>query len=159
MALDVTPEEKAVGQANFDRVAGELKRREAAGELTRRDFMKSLGLTGTGLAVAVTAAVLFNYDPKVTEAKPVKAALIGAGDEGGVLVGEHDPKSVQIIAVCDIRPSNLERIFEDENIDKKTGKRRPTPSPRKGLNFHYGRAANKTIKQYRDYKEMLAKEK
>ncbi|MBI1918499.1 MAG: Gfo/Idh/MocA family oxidoreductase [Planctomycetes bacterium] len=139
MALDVTPEEKAVGQANFDRVAGEL---------TRRDFMKSLALTGTGLAVPVTAAVLFNYDPKVTEAKPVKAALIGTGDEGGVLMGEHDPKSVQIIAVCDIRPSNLERIFKGE-----------PKGPRKGLNFHYGRAATKTIKQYRDYKEMLAREK
>src|SRR5262245_55408849 len=139
MALDVTPDEKAVGQANFDRVAGEL---------TRRDFMKSLALTGTGLAVPVTAAVLFNYDPKVTEAKPVKAALIGAGDEGGVLMGEHDRKSVEIIAVCDIRPSNLERIFKGES-----------KGPRKGLNFHYGRAANKTIKQYRDYKEMLNKEK
>src|SRR5438093_10937025 len=146
MALDVTPEEKAVGQANFDRVAGELKRREAAGELTRRDFMKSLALTGTGLAVPVTAAVLFNYDPKVTEAKPVKAALIGAGDEGGVLVGEHDRKSVEIIAVCDIRPSNLERIFTGDLESDASGRKVPKKgSPRKGLNFHYdGRAANKT---------------
>src|SRR5262245_62957105 len=102
MALDVTPEEKAVGQANFDRVAGEL---------TRRKFMESLVLT-SGVIVPVSAAVYFGYKSDDSpNGKPVKAALIGAGDEGGVLIGEHDPKFVQIIAVCDIRPSNQERIF------------------------------------------------
>src|SRR5437763_15633358 len=111
MALDITPEEKAVGQANFDRVAEGLKRAEG---LTRRDFMKSLAVTG-GVVVPVSAAVYFGFKSDGPGGKgPVKAALIGAGDEGGVLVGEHDPKFVEIIAVCDIRPSNRKRIFEDE---------------------------------------------
>ena len=41
----------------------------------------------------------------------MKAGLIGAGDEGGVLAGEHNPAYVQFIAYSDIRPSNQARIF------------------------------------------------
>src|SRR5262245_5385511 len=158
MALDVTPEEKAVGQANFDRVAGQLTRNE----LTRRDFIKSLALTG-GIVVPVSAAVYFGYkSDEGPGGKPVKAALIGAGDEGGVLIGEHDPKFVEIIAVCDIRPSNRERIFTgDMEVNQATGRKtRKKNSPRKGLNFHYGVGADKIIKVYPDdYKVMLEKEK
>src|SRR3954454_1819724 len=135
MALDMTPEEKAAGQANFDRVADGL---------TRRDFMKSLALTG-GIVLPVSAAVYFGYKSESVADRPVKAALIGAGDEGGVLVGEHNPKYLEIVAVCDIRPTNQERIFtgdlEKDGTPKKT-------SPRKGLVFHYGRNAKQSIKVF-----------
>jgi predicted dehydrogenase len=90
------------------------------------------------------------------EGNPVRAGLIGGGDEGGVLVGEHNPDYLQFIAVCDLRPSNLadsyndrrpgtDRIFRGEN----------PPSPRKGFERIYGEDSL-GIKRYRDYKELLA---
>ena len=145
MALNMTPEEKKLGQENFQRVADEL---------TRRDFMKSLMWTGVAV-VPVSAAAYFQYakDAKVVEDKPVKAALIGAGDEGGVLMGEHNPKYLQIVAVADFRPSNQKRIFtgdlEKDGSPKKS-------SPRRGLKYHYGPDAEKKIAVYDDYKKLLA---
>lgn len=140
MAIDVTPEQREIGKANF---------RNVAEGLTRRDFMKSLTLTGATV-VPVTAAAYFGYSKWTAEDhKPVKAALIGSGDEGGVLVGEHNPKFLEIVAVCDIRPSNQKRIFEDER------KRNPN-SPRKGLKYHYGSDAPKKIPVVANYHEVLS---
>src|ERR687885_806717 len=107
MALDLTPEQKELGKANFQRVAKGLK--EAEG-VTRRDFMKSMALTA-GVAVPVSAAAYFQYSAETVPGKPVRTALIGAGDEGGVLIGEHNPKYLEIVAVSDIRPTNKTRIF------------------------------------------------
>src|SRR5438105_4107948 len=84
MALDITPEERATGQANFDRVASGLAQkdpREPDGT-TRRGFMKSLLLT-SGVVLPVSAGVYFGYKSEGVDGKPVKAALIGGGDEGG----------------------------------------------------------------------------
>src|SRR5690349_20302860 len=136
MALDMTPEQREVGKANFQRVADGL---------TRRGFLKSLAVTGS-VVVPVTAAAYFQYSNDRFKGKPVKAGLIGAGDEGGVLIGEHNPEFLEIVAVSDIRPTNQKRIFEGEL------KKNPT-SPRKGLNFHYGRNASKSIKVYERYQD------
>jgi predicted dehydrogenase len=132
MSLSLTPERKAEGKANFEAAV----HRHAS----RRDFMK--GLLAAGAAVPVTAAAYFGYQK--LKGNPVKVGLIGAGDEGGVLVGEHNPEYLRFVAVADIRPSNLKRIFEGE----------PT-GPRKGFNRIYGREAAQ-IKQYDDYKQLLA---
>jgi predicted dehydrogenase len=140
MALDLTREEKELGKENFANVSGDL---------TRRGFMKSMVLAGGAVAVAGPAAY-FGYQK--LSGKPVKAALIGGGDEGGVLIGEHNPEYLEFAAVCDIRPSNMKRIFDGD----------PGNSPtklRKGLKFHYGKDCDKSIHQYTDYKEMLDKEK
>src|SRR5215471_17284853 len=102
MAIDLTPEQRAAGKANFNRTADGL---------TRRGFMKSLAASGAAVAVAAPAAY-FGY--KSIQGNPVKAVLIGAGDEGGVLVGEHNPAYLEFIAYSDIRPSNQRRIFENE---------------------------------------------
>src|ERR671929_2123507 len=59
---------------------------------------------------------------------PVKAALIGGGDEGGVLIGEHNPDFLKFVAVCDIRPTNMKRIFEGD----------PKVPLRKGFKKVYG---------------------
>ena len=124
MAIDLTPEQRAAGKANFNRTADGL---------TRRGFMKSLAATGGAVAIAAPAAY-FGY--KSIEGKPVKAVLIGGGDEGGVLVGEHNPAYLEFIAVCDIRPSNMKRIFEgDEKVKL-----------RKGFNKVYGDRAKKIKK-------------
>src|SRR5205823_10480607 len=103
----------------------------------------------TALAGAATlpiaAAAFFGYNYKDMQNRPVKAGLIGAGDEGGVLVGEHNPQYLEFIAYSDIRPFNQERIFKGE----------PT-GLRKGFNFHYGKDAKDKIKLYTDYHDLLA---
>jgi predicted dehydrogenase len=145
MALDMTPEQKAVGQGNFHRVVGKLAEgtnQEGQG-ITRRRFMQ--GLVAAGAAVPLSAAAYYGYSNSGFSGRPVKAGLIGAGDEGGVLVGEHNPAYIQFIAYSDIRPSNQARIFTGE----------PT-GPRKGFNFHYGSAAKNNIRLYEDYKLLLA---
>ncbi|MCS6850423.1 MAG: Gfo/Idh/MocA family oxidoreductase [Gemmataceae bacterium] len=139
MAIDVTPEQREIGKANFHRVVGGL----AQAEPTRRDFMK--GMLAGAAALPIGAAAYFGYNADRLDGRPVRTALIGAGDEGGVLVGEHNPRYLEIVAVCDIRPSNQKRIFKGE------GK-----GPRWGLEHHYGRDAAKKIKLYTNsYKEML----
>jgi predicted dehydrogenase len=134
MALDLTAEQKEIGKANFERMVGQHG-------LSRRDFMK--GLLAAGAVLPVSAAVYFGYEKLA--GKPVKAGLIGAGDEGGVLVGEHNPEFLEFIACSDIRPSNQERIFTGQSN-----------TPRKGFERVYGKEARKKIKVYADYKELLA---
>lgn len=133
MAIDLTPEQRAAGKANFNRTADGL---------SRRGFMKSLVASGAAVAVASPAAY-FGY--KSIEGKPVKAALIGGGDEGGVLAGEHNPAYLEFVAVCDIRPSNMKRIFEGD----------PKTPLRKGFNKVYQERAKK-IKTLNTYDAFLA---
>jgi predicted dehydrogenase len=135
MSLYLSPEQKELGRTNFQRAVGTYA-------LTRRDFMKGMLAAGAALPVA-GAAYYFGY--KQLDGKPVKAALIGGGDEGGVLVGEHNPEYLEFVAVCDIRPSNLKRIFRGE----------PAPSPRKGFDHIYG-IRSISINQHTDYNQMLA---
>jgi predicted dehydrogenase len=143
MALDMTPEQKAIGKANFNRAVGKLAE-SAEQSLNRRQFMQ--GLVAAGATVPIAAAAYFGYNNSTFTGRPVKAGLIGAGDEGGVLVGEHNPAYVEFIAFSDIRPSNFnERIFKGE----------PT-GVRRGFNFHYGRNAKQNITHYVDYRELLA---
>ncbi len=111
--------------------------------MLRRQFMKGmLAATGT---LPLTAAAYYGYKEAgdVVKKNPVKTALIGAGDEGGVLVGEHNPEYLEFVAVCDIRPYNQERIFKGED----TG-------PRKGFQRIYGKDARKNIKLYTDEEQM-----
>ena len=140
MAIDLTPEQRAAGKANFAHTADGS---------TRRGFMKSLAVAGGAVAVAAPAAY-FGY--KSIEGKPVKAVLIGAGDEGGVLVGEHNPQYLEFVAVCDIRPSNMKRIFDGD----------PKVALRKGFKKVYGPNADKNIKKldtYEAFTEELRKNK
>src|SRR5215218_7574926 len=135
MSLDLTPEQKAVGKANYEQATGDLARAGKMGTMAvggekpdpekpdRRDFIK-VGLAA-GAVVPVSAAVYYGYQSWKGN-KAVRTALIGCGDEGGVLIGDHNPEFNEIVAVCDIRPSNMERIFKGD-----TG-------PRKGLNKVYG---------------------
>jgi predicted dehydrogenase len=133
MAIDLTPEQRAAGKSNFARTADGL---------TRRGFMKSLAVSAGAVTVAAPAAY-FGYQS--IKGNPVKAALIGAGDEGGVLVGEHNPDYLQFIAVCDIRPSNMKRVFVGD----------PKTPLRRGFNNVYGSKAAKNIKTIDSYKDFL----
>ncbi len=153
MALDLTPEQKATGKANFEQTAGELARNGKMESMVtggtpdpkkpdRRDFMKA-GLAA-GAVVPVSAAVYYGYQSWKGN-KAVKTALIGCGDEGNILVGDHNPEFNEIVAVCDIRPTNLKRIYDGE----------PTPSPRKGLNKLYGEETAKKIAKYDTLDKLL----
>jgi predicted dehydrogenase len=133
MALDLTEEQKAIGKANFERAVGYQG-------LSRREFMK--GLLGAAAVLPVSAAVYFGYER--LHGKPVRAGLIGAGDEGGVLVGEHNPDYLQFVAYSDLRPSNQERIFRGQR-----------GTPRLGFEKKYGKEARNQIRLYEDYHRLL----
>ena len=146
MALDMSPEDKAVGRENFHRVVGKLAAangQEGRPGVTRRQFMQ--GLVAAGAAIPVSAAAYFGYRQAALNNRPVRAALIGAGDEGGVLVGEHNPAFVQFVAYSDIRPSNQRRIFDGQ-----------PGTPRKGFNYFYGNNARRDIRLFENYEDLLA---
>jgi predicted dehydrogenase len=147
MALDMTPEQRDIGKANFDRSVHELANPPERAGLTRRSFMK--GLLAAGAAVPLSAAAYFGYTR--LHGRPVKAGLIGAGDEGGVLIGEHNPEFVEFVACSDIRPSNHKRVFDGEP---------PSTVPgglwRKGLKRIYGASCEQSIRWYDNYRDLLA---
>src|SRR5260370_39083955 len=142
MALDMTNEQREIGKANFHRTVGGMAQEPAAPTagapggpgMTRRSFMK--GLLAAGAVLPISAAAYFGYTR--LHGRPVRAGLIGAGDEGGVLVGEHNPEFVEFVAYSDIRPSNQKRIFDGDPVRPD----RP-PSPRKGFNRIYGSNASR----------------
>ncbi len=152
MSLDLTPEQKATGKGNYEQAVGDLAR---AGKMpgtmvvgggtvpaqpTRRDALRA-GLAA-GAIIPVSAAVYFGYDSWRGN-KAVRTALIGCGDEGGVLVGEHNPEFNEIVAVCDIRPTNVDRIFKGDS------------GPRKGLNKVYGEQTAAKIEKFDNLDQLL----
>src|SRR5262249_29639436 len=148
MAIDMTPEQRTQGEANFKKAAQTVEE-----HVNRRGFMKSSIIGGSALALGAGAAY-FGY--KKLSGNPVRAALIGGGAGGGVPVGEHNPDCLQFVAACDIRPANMSigrdgkgggRIFDGD----------PKVGLRKGFKRIYGKDAEK-ITPYRDYEEMLKKE-
>src|SRR5436190_19531393 len=145
MALDMFPDQKEVGKSNFNRAVGKLAeddQRQHEQGVTRRRFMQ--GMIAAGATLPISAAAYFGYRHHgfPNTMRPVKAALIGAGDEGGVLVGAHNPQFVEFIAVSDVRPSNQRRIFTGE-----------ASGPRTGLNRHYGSDCRRHIRMFSDYKQ------
>src|SRR5260370_39388778 len=154
MALDMTLEQKETGKGNFNRVVGKLAEADAQAQeqqaqgITRRRFMQGMVAAGATLPVSAAAYFGYRYHGFPSGMRPVKAAIIGTGDEGGVLVGEHNPQFVHFIAYSDIRPTNQRRIFLDERLTNAN-------SPRRGFNHHYGSDAKKHIKLYENYHEML----
>jgi predicted dehydrogenase len=129
----LTAEQKERGRANFHTAV--------ASHIDRRDFMK--GMLAAGAVLPISAAAYFGYQQ--LGGHPVKTGLIGAGDEGGVLVGEHSPEYLKFVAYSDIRPFNQRRIFKGESS-----------GPRKGFNAKYGSNAEKDIKLHVNYKDLLA---
>src|SRR4051812_11986241 len=140
MAIDMTPEQRAQGEKNFNAATEQLG-------LNRRGFLKA-GVLAAGAVGGSAAAVYFGYQS--VQGNPVRAALIGGGDEGGVLVGEHNPEFLKFVAVADIRPSNMTRIFEGD----------PKVPLRKGFKKVYGAGVQRKgspdyIEPFTDWEEML----
>ena len=100
--------------------------------LTRRDFLKS----SAGLGVALAGGALAGQEPAKKSADELRVALIGAGEQGRVLIESclRIP-GIRIAAVCDIW--SYSRQYAGGYLRK------------------YGQNPN----VYEDYRELLAKEK
>ena len=119
---NLTPEQRTLGRNNANEAIGS----------TRRDFLK----------LAATAPLLgaFYFGYGKLNGKPVKAAIIGTGNEGcGAMIHDHNRDYVNFIGYCDIRPSNQVRAVKEFTNHK-----------------DYTEADVKALKKYADVKEMLA---
>ncbi len=145
--MQLTPEEKQLGKENFNEASADVqllqnqKAKESGDSagITRREAIKAAAITGVGLGAAV-----YGYDELKGEDR-VKVGFIGTGDEGSVLITQHPPKYMDIVAVADIRPSNLKRAFTGDGNEHRVG-----------LYKKLGREKCESIKQYQDHKELLA---
>lgn len=118
--MNLKPEERKVGRENY----------EGATWATRRDFLKAAA------AAPVAGAFYFGYER--IEGEPVRAAIIGTGNEGNVLIRESNPDYLRFVAFSDIRPSNQQRA-------------------RKTFSEKYGAEADK-IELVEDYKQLLERD-
>ncbi len=91
----LTPEQRALGRENANNVLG----------ITRRDFLKA--------AAVAPAAGAFYFGYGGVD-RPVRAAIIGTGNEGcGAMIHDSNPEYVKYIGVCDIRPSQQKRALNE----------------------------------------------
>ena len=127
----VTPEQEKIGRDNFHEAVG----------YTRRGF---LATAGAAAGAGGLGATYFGYS-KLTGSDRVKVAFIGTGDEGNVLITEHPEDYMEIVAVADLRPANLDRTFKGSH-----------PVARIGLNAKLGANVAAKIERYTDHKQLLA---
>src|SRR5262249_24725734 len=99
--MNLTPEERTVGQENYYEAVG----------VTRRDFLMTNVLGATAMGAAGLGSAYYQYKGV---SDPVRVAVVGSGDEGNVLIGAINPKYVQVVALCDIRPYNVYRSFHGD---------------------------------------------
>ena len=125
----VTPEQEAIGRNNFYEAVGS--------KLTRRDAIKTGIAGGAGLGAAY-----FGYSKLA--GNRVRVAFIGTGDEGNVLITEHPEDYMEIVAIADLRPANLERTFKGSH-----------PVARIGLDAKLGQDAAAKVAVYKDHKQLL----
>jgi len=124
--MHLTPEEREQGKRNFNEVLG----------MTRRDFLRA--------AAAAPALGAFYFGYRALRGNPVRAGLIGTGNEGGILITESNPEYLRFIAYSDIRPSQQRKAVEGEG------------NPfRIGFKNLYGAAEADRIRFYLDYRELL----
>src|SRR5262249_41241949 len=103
--------------------------------VSRRSFLKAAAVA------PALGAFYFGYE-KIT--RPVKVGFIGTGDEGSVLLTQHPPEYMDIVALADLRPSNRKRALNGD------GNQDPL-----GLIKKPGRDKATSIKQYDDHTAML----
>jgi predicted dehydrogenase len=137
--MNLTPEERQVGQDNF----------QDALSFSRRDLLKGVIAAGAVSGVGL-GAMYFGYS-KVEN--PLRIGIIGTGDEGQVLIGGCTPEYVDVVAISDIRPYNVHRAFHGDWATPGGMAARP------GLISKYGyadeKAARDHIKVYEDYNDLI----
>jgi predicted dehydrogenase len=93
---------------------------EAERQLGRRNFMKAVATLPAAGALVWKAASI----------QPVRAAIIGPGGQGRVLMENSNPSFLRLVGVCDIYPPNLQKGLEiarknhDPNAESFTDYRR-----------------------------------
>ena len=118
----LTPEQRALGRENANRALG----------MTRRDMLKA--------AAAAPALGAFYFGYEKMDKPPVRAAIIGTGNEGcQAMIRDHNRDYLDMIGFCDIRPSQQVRAVKEFSDHKQ-----------------YGPSDAKKLKKYADKKEMLA---
>ncbi len=125
--MELTPEQIQLGKDNFNEAIG----------FTRRDVLKTAAVGAVGLG-----ALYFNYEK--LNGKPVRCGFIGGGDEANVLITEHPSDYMEIVAIADPRPANIDRSFKGSH-----------PEARIGFNKKLGQAKAAGIKVYGDHLELL----
>jgi len=102
--MQLTPEQEQLGKENFNEAVS----------FTRRSF-----LVGAAAAVPTLGAAYFGYS--AIQGSPVKVGFIGTGDEGSVLLTQHPPKYMDIVAIADLRAKNRVRALNGDGNDIRTG--------------------------------------
>jgi len=125
--MQLTPEQQRLGKDNFNEAVS----------FTRRAF-----LTGAAAAVPTLGAAYFGYQK--LSGSPIKVGFIGTGDEGSVLLTQHPPEYMDIVAVADIRETNRVRALHGDGNDD-----------RWGLIRKLGREKAMSIKLYDDHRKLL----
>jgi predicted dehydrogenase len=101
----LTPEERVLGRENANRALG----------VSRRDLLKAAA------AVPALGAFYFNYGDMKGKS-PVKAAIIGTGDEGRqAMIRSHNREYLDFIGFCDIRPSQQDLAVKEFSNHKDYG--------------------------------------
>jgi predicted dehydrogenase len=100
--MNLSPEERAVGQENFYAAIGSVP--------VRREFL----LKSVRQGVASRRGLGQYYFGYKSVKEPVRVGVIGTGDEGSVLLGALNPAFVEVKAICDIRPYSRYRAFHGE---------------------------------------------
>ena len=126
----VDPEQEEIGRHNFHEAM--------SADITRRDAIKAAIAGGSGLGAAYFGYSELNGDR-------VKTAFIGTGDEGNVLITEHPTDYMEIVAIADLRPANIERTFKGSH-----------PVARIGLNAKLGEDEAAKVAVYEDHEQLLA---
>lgn len=121
--------QKQIGKDNFHDALGS----------TRRGFLK--GAVATGATIGVT---YFGY--QALQGEPVKVGFIGTGDEGMILLNEHPPEYMNVVAIADLRPSNRKRAMVGDAGSVN----------RQGLIKKLGEEKASKIKVYENHRELLA---
>src|SRR5262245_48621367 len=127
--MNLTPDQRDIGRMNYQDAVG----------VTRRSFLKA--------AATVPALGAFYFGYKKLEGSPVKVGFIGTGDEGSILLTQHPPDYMDIVAIADLRESNRVRAFSGDGNDDRVG-----------LIKKLGHKTAKGIKVYNDHREMLEKQ-
>jgi len=118
---NLTPEQRARGRENANRAIGS----------TRRDFLKA--------AAAAPALGAFYFGYERMDEPPVRAAIIGTGNEGcQAMIREHNRDYINLIGFCDIRPSQRERAIKEFSA-----------------HTQYGAAEARKLRRYDDHVKML----
>lgn len=127
--MQLTPEQQQIGKDNFNEAVS----------FTRRDF-----LIGGAAAATTLGAAYFGYGS--IKGNPVKVGFIGTGDEGSVLLTQHPPDYMDVVAVADLRAANRVRALNGDGNDV-----------RWGLIRKLGHQKAMKVKTYADHKELLNK--